>query len=504
MPSSELQKKTIYFLLLVVMVAAILILIPAQDTFLAYLAAKLGFIVGTDGMTLQTADGVNASSMSQRTVDIAQSVLKMIKVILWMTIVVAIVRFVIYLTTKALYRNAAPGEVSSLLQTVISVIFYIVAFFIVFQTQFPDVQLAALFTGSTIVGIVVGLALQDTLGNLFSGLALQADQPFQVGDVIVIPGRGEGVVEMVSWRGVKIRTFQNKLLVISNSVLGKETVEVAPKDNLNAKAVFFNTLYSHSPTKTIQFVREAVRQVDNVSNKMRPVVRIRNLGDNGIDFEVKYWLDDYTIQHDTDALIRQRIWYVFQREKIDFAYPTRTLHIEAKPEEAAPEIVFNAIAEQLNRISIFNPLSDEEIEQLANASTSRVYAPGEAVVRAGQVGNSMFVIIRGSVKVQITENNYQKTVNTLAEDDFFGEMSLLTGEPRSANVIAIVETEVLRIDKNGLKPILEANPTLVEVISELIEERKTVLTNDESEDDEELSTPRKGAIRKIRKFFGLK
>lgn len=502
MASSELQKRAIYFLGFVALLTAVLIFFPSDETIFSYTATQLGLQVLADG-SLATLAGQKPTMMGDTTISLVVNVLRIVKILLWMTVVVTIVRFVFYSITKALYRNGAPGEVSSLLQTVISVIIYIVSFFIIFQTQFPGVQLAPLFTGSTIIGIVVGLALQDTLGNLFAGLALQADQPFQVGDVVIISGRGEGVVEMVSWCGVKIRTFQNKLLVISNSVLGKETIEVAPKDNLNAKAVFFNTLYSHSPTRTIQFVREAVRQVDNVSKKMRPVVRIRNLGDNGIDFEVKYWLDDYTIQHDTDALIRQRIWYVFQREKIDFAYPTRTLHIEPKPVEAAPDEVVNNIAEHLNRIPIFNPLSDEEIERLANASTSRVYAPGEAIVRAGQVGNSMFVIIRGSVKVQITENDYQKTVNTLAEDDFFGEMSLLTGEPRSASVIAIVETQVLRIDKNGLKPILEANPELVGVISELIEERKMALTKEVAKSDELEISPKKGAITSIRKFFGL-
>jgi small-conductance mechanosensitive channel len=154
-----------------------------------------------------------------------------------------------------------------------------------FQTQYPDVPLSPLFTGSTILGIVVGLALQETLGNLFAGIAMQADQPFQVGDVIAITNRGTGVVESVSWRGVKVRTFQNKLLIVSNAVLAKEMIEVAPKGNLNARIVFFNTVYNASPANTIHRVREAVRQVENVSPKLRPVVRVRNLGDNGIDWK---------------------------------------------------------------------------------------------------------------------------------------------------------------------------------------------------------------------------
>lgn len=432
--------------------------------------------------------------------------LKILRIILGMTIVISAARFVVYLIWHARARRVAQSEASSLLKTVLSIVVYIIAFFIIFQSQYPDVSLAPLFTGSTILGIVVGLALQDTLGNLFAGLALQADQPFQVGDVILLPGRGEGVVEHISWRGVKIRTFQNKFLVVSNSVLGKELIEVAPKNNLNARFVFFNTLYTDSPAKTIQAVREAVRQVENVSPKMRPIVRIRNLAPDGIDWEVKYWLEDYRLQNDSDALVRQRIWYVFQREKISFAYPTRTVYLEKKAAEIPAEEVFNTTAERLNNVSIFAPLSDEETERLANASKSRIYAPGEAIVHRGQEGNSMYVIITGAVKVQIPENDYQKTIGTLRENDFFGEMSLLTGEPRTATVIATEESEVLRIDKEALKPIFESNPTLVTAVSELVEERRELLRvqADAAAKEEEASQTKTGVMRSIRGFFGLR
>lgn len=467
---------------------------------IAVCAAILFFLSAFDKTILAAFDSMEMVG------SIVETLLKILRICLGMAIVVTIVRFVTYLILQAKMRGSTESEVSSLVKTVFSIVVYIIAFFIIFQRIYPDVSLAPLFTGSTIIGIVVGLALQDTLGNLFAGLALSADQPFQVGDVILIPGRGEGVIEHVSWRGVKIRTFQNKLLVISNSVLGKEIFEIAPKNNLNAKLVFFNTLYMDSPAKTISAVREAVRQVENVSPKIRPIVRVRNLAADGIDWEVKYWLEDYRQQHDTDALVRQRIWYVFQREKIHFAYPTRTIYMEQKPEEVAPEEIVNTHAERLNRVSIFGPLSDEEIERLANVSTSRVYAPGEAIVSQGQEGNSMYVIIRGTAKVQIPEKSYQKTIGTLKENDFFGEMSLLTGEPRSANVIAHEETEVMRIDKEGLKPIFEANPELVHSVSELVEERRELLRvqAEAAAQEGESSRTKKGVMRSIRGFFGLR
>jgi CRP-like cAMP-binding protein len=292
--------------------------------------------------------------------------------------------------------------------------------------------------------------------------------------------------------------------VISNAVLGKETIEVAPRGNLNARLVYFNTLYANSPAKTAQTVRDAVRLVDNVSQKIRPVVRIRNLGDNGIDWEVKYWIDDYVRYNDTDADIRQRIWYAFQREKIEFAYPTRTIHVETKPQETAFEEHVNTVSERLSNVAIFAPLSDEETTRLAESSKLRVYAPGESIVRMGQEGNSMFVVIRGSVKVQVPDGSTVRTLNELRENEFFGEMSLLTGEPRTATVVAAEETEVLQIKKAAIKPIFEANPELVKTIGEMIEERREVLRSLADKAMQNEGRVERGVLRSIRKFFGLR
>ncbi len=488
---SGMQKKFLVFVALAVTIILTLILFK--------------FIEPILNEYIQNIFGSTDDKMGETAVTLFNNLIPIVKILLWMILVVAFVRFLNALVSSTIL-SSGQYEVSNLLRNVISIIIFVVAFIILLQTHYSTAyeKLAPIFTGSTIIAIVIGLALQDTLGNLFAGLAIQADQPFQVGDVVSIPTKGIGVVEDISWRGVKIRTFQNKLLIISNSVLGKEAIEVAPRENLNARLVFFNTLYANSPTQTIQAIREAVRQVENVSQKIRPIVRVRNLGDNGIDWEVKYWTEDYAKHNETDALIRQRIWYVFQRENIEFAYPTRTIHVETKSQEDVFIETDNAIFERLNNISIFSPLDDEEVISLANASTIRVFAPDEKIVRKGQKGNSMFVIHRGSVFVQIREDGKPKKIRTLHEGDFFGEMGLFTGEPRTATVIAEEETEVLEINHLCIKPILESNPELVESFSKLIEERRALL----HEEQDELKTSKKinevGVFNSIKKFFGLR
>lgn len=395
-------------------------------------------------------------------------------------------------------------EAPTLVRNIFSIVAFTALFLLIFSGIFKNVNLGALFTTSAIFGVILGLALQDTLGNFFAGISLQADRPFQVGDVITVGAqKHSGVVEEITWRAVKIRTFDNHIIEINNSTAAKEPIEVCPRDNLNARHVFFNTLYTHSPAKIIRVVREAVREADNVSQMVTPVVRMRNLGDNGVDYELKYWLEDYARYNDTDALVRQRIWYAFRRAGINFAYPTRTLHVERSRKIGIQDDEVGTILERLSAVDIFAPLSVEETSMLAQAAVSHVFAEGETVIRAGEPGSSMFIVHNGRVCVQINDKGKLRTVATLDEGDFFGEMALFTGEPRTANVVALEETEVLEIGHKAMKQVFETNPGLVESLGYTIVERRQGLAarSDTMDTGTEGSA---GILSAIKRFFKLK
>ena len=486
---SHFKKQLLPFLIPSALVVALLVALNIAAPYLIdYLTGFLSEPM-SKVMTLETFDNF----------------LKLTKVVLWMTLVILVVRFVNSLIFDGAFRARREQQASTLLRNVFSILIYIVAFFVVFKSQYPGIDLAALFTTSAILGVILGLALQDTLGNLFSGISLQADQPFQVGDVINIPGKGTGVIENITWRGLKIRTFQNKLLLISNSVLGKETFEVAPRDNLNARIVFFSTTANDSPTKTIHTVREAVREAENVSTKIKPIVRIRDFSDHGVDWEVKYWLDDYTKYNDTDALVRKRIWYAFLREKIEFASPTQTVIVKRRQRKPKEEDEAYKVFERLSAIEILEPLSDEETMQIAKATARRMFAPGETIIRQGAAGNTMFIINSGRVTVQITDNDGStapRTLATLDEGRFFGEMALLTGEPRSATIVAAEETEVFEIGHAAVKQLFNNNPYVVEGLSRAVAERRMLL-NKTADQPEEVEREHAGIFSAIKRFFSL-
>ena len=139
---------------------------------------------------------------------------------------------------------------------------------------------------------------------------------------------------------------------------------------------------------------------------------------------------------------------------------------------------------------------------LAHAAVRHVFAPGETVIRAGDEGSSMFVVHNGRVQVQINDNGRPRPVATLNEGDFFGEMALFTGEPRTANVVALEETEVLEIGHSAMKRVFDTNPDLVESLSFIISERREGLaTPADVADSADKSSD--GILSAIRRFFGI-
>ncbi|HEX3560883.1 MAG TPA: mechanosensitive ion channel family protein [Pyrinomonadaceae bacterium] len=427
--------------------------------------------------------------------------MKFVSIAFWLGVAFAAVRALNELVFL-LFRKRKGYDAPSLMRDIFSLVFYVTSVAVILKLHFETLSFGALLSGSALLGVILGLALQDTLGNLFSGISLHADKPFQVGDVISV-GKYTGVVMSITWRAAKIKTFQNHIVLVSNSSIAKESIEVCPRDGQNARIVNFSTVYTDSPVKVIHVVREAIRECENVLRYMTPIVRIHDLGESGIEYDVKYWLSDYARFNDTDALVRQRIWYAFRRNGLSFSYPTRTVFMEQPyaPHDGTGRDA-ESLAELLSAVDIFSPLTSDELNALALNVRGHVFAPGETIIRAGDQGASMFVVHRGSVSVRVDSNGQQRTIKQLAEGDFFGEMALFTGEPRTANVVAAEETEVFEIGHDAMKRLFETNPDLVEALSYTINERRAGLAANTPAAVSEEETPA-GLLFQIKRFFRL-
>lgn len=430
--------------------------------------------------------------------------IKILTIGLWLSMAFLLVRlvgeFVFFI-----FRKRKGYEAPSLMRDLFALVAYVVSIALILRLAFPNLSFGALLSGSALLGIILGLALQDTLGNLFAGISLHADKPFQVGDVITV-GKFTGVVESITWRAVKVRTFSNHIVLLSNSSIAKEPIEVCPRGNANARIVFFNTMERESPAKVIQIARAAVRECENVLRYMTPVVRIRDFGESGVDYEIKYWLEDYAKHNDTDALVRQRLWYAFARQKIEFGYPVRTIEISRMPAaDTAPLPQADGLTKRLSAIEIFSPLTEEQVTRLAATAEHLTYAPGETIIREGEQGSSMFVMHRGRVQVQVKDKGRTRIVNTLQPGDFFGEMALFTGEARTADCIAVDETEVLQIGRQALKKLFDMHPELVESLSQTIAERRLGLKSSrESTARPSDESTHRSIMTSVKRIFGIK
>ena len=416
---------------------------------------------------------------------------------------VFVVRAISYVLFDVVFLKRKGREAPALLRGLLSIVLYC-AFFLLIYKVVLKAQLGGFefFATSTVVSVIIGLALQDTLGNFFAGLSIHIEQPFHILDAIRI-GDMLGRVEAVTWRTTAIRTNNNSVILLPNSKVAREAMEIHPFNSLNRRVFSFPAPYTIAPQKVISIVRETVRTVANVAPEKTPVVRIANFSDSSITYEVLYWVKDYMWIHDIDAKIRENIWYIYSRNQIDIPFPIR--HVLLEQQEPVNRSQGNSYYNVIASVDIFEPLTFEEREAVVKSLVKYSYAPGEAIIRCGDPGDSMFIICRGKVEVQLPSNNGDlKHVAVLESGNFFGEMALLTGEPRNADVYALDEVEVLEIRKPVIQQLFSENAGLAEALSHKITERQVGLAEHSRAMSEDVKQARKETmLRRVKRFFSL-
>jgi CRP-like cAMP-binding protein len=230
--------------------------------------------------------------------------------------------------------------------------------------------------------------------------------------------------------------------------------------------------YDASPERAREALESAMRSIPGIVKHPAPVVYLRTFDDHAITYEVRYWLDDYARLLEVDSKVRERVWYSLDRANLKIAYPVVRQHQYA----AGPLARASGEEDLLSNLAatpIFEPLSDSERERLAAGATVRRFGPDEVVVREGESGRSMFLVQSGRLAVSLHDvSGVSRKLTMLEPGAEFGEISLLTGEPRTATVRTVTEARLIEIDKDTLAPILEENPALVETLESTMRERR--------------------------------
>ncbi len=369
-------------------------------------------------------------------------------------------------------------------------------------------NLGALLATLGVGSLVVGLALQDTLGNLFSGISLLFEQPFSTGDWIGI-GDLHGRVTNINWRAVHLETRERDLHVVPNSVLGKEVIHNFSRPTTSHGVILrVGFSYDDPPNDVKRMLRDICADVSGIL-KWGVSVRTIGYGDFSISYDVRFFIDDYLRQPEIEEDYMSRVWYATRRNGFTIPFPIRTVHHQALPPRPVVDKI-EAAEQTLSKLPLFQDLEPEEVRALAERARLLEFAAQDAIVREGEPGDSMYLIERGAVLVRRAHGRSVRTLAELGIGAYFGEMSLLTGELRSATVIAKTDARALIIPKTAVQPILEARPKLAESFAEVVEERSRAhndLTEFPSDPtDESIDVPGLGValVGKIRAFFGLR
>jgi small-conductance mechanosensitive channel len=416
------------------------------------------------------------------------------------------------LVVDLLPGRRGPARAPAILRDVVAAAVGCLILVVLLRASF-GVDVAALVATSAALSIVLGLALQETLSNLFAGLALMLERPFEPGDWIQM-GDLIGRVQEVSWRAVRLKLIrQEDYLIVPNSVVAKsQIVNMSQPQPIHGHAIEVSAPYGEAPGRVRQVLIEAALDVKGVLPAPPPRARVARFDASAIVYQLVYYLDDYPRIHDLQGDVLSRVWYAFRRYGIQMPYPAADVFwrdaVKVANDARAAET--GRIAALLSGVEFLEALTSEQFERLASEAQIVPYPTGAAVVRQGDDGDSLFVVVDGRVEVSVHApgGGPEQLLATLGPGDYFGEMSLLTGAPRSATIRAVEETRLVVLRKDALRPLLVADPTVPERLSKTLArrqaERDDALHRAATAEYEGPGADRASQLLgRMRRFFGL-
>jgi small-conductance mechanosensitive channel/CRP-like cAMP-binding protein len=372
------------------------------------------------------------------------------------------------------------------------------------------VETAELFQGSAIVTLIVGLSLQSTLGNLCSGLAIQMQRPFEVGDWIQFDDKREhiGKVREINWRATTAVTLDEVEVIIPNSKLADLPLTNFTKPERWARrSIYFTCPYAAPPKRVHSIVMTAIRGSWGVLEHPAPSIVTNAFTERGVE----YWLRFFTVEFDkrdgVDGEVRDRVWYSLNREGIIMPVAAHDVRLRQVSRESEQEAAGNEAQSRerlLRAVPLFARLPAESLSQLALASRLAPFMANEAIIRQGDEGSELFVVQSGEVVVSVHGQSGQDAeLQRLGPGAFFGEMSLLAGDRRAATVRSTTSCELLVIDKPALAAVFERAPDLVEVISQIVASRSAEKSARLAELPAAVAAAKESLVSRAKRYFGI-
>ena len=388
--------------------------------------------------------------------------------------------------------------------------------FIFFACSYLSIDVTGVMTTSAVVTMVIGLSLQDTLGNIFGGMALQFDKSIAVGDWVKI-GDVSGQVAEITWRYTAVETSRWHTIIVPNGSILKGQVSVIGrrkgKPYYERREIYFNVGLDTAPADVIRVMNEGIQKDAflNVATDPKPNCLVCDLSKDVGNYVIRYWLTDVAADQPTDSMMRTKLYFILKRAGISLNATSQNVFVTNVSKEVVQEQSAEEMRKRLDALSdvhLFEGLSELERQHLARGLSNAPFAKGEILTKQGTEAHWLYIIVKGEVSVQVGKDGVQVEVARLGAGNFFGEMSLMTGEKRAATVVALSEVECLRLDKEAFQELVQGRPKLAEGVAEIIAARKVALLAsreglDKEAQQKQLEASKEDLLSQIKTFFSL-
>jgi len=336
-----------------------------------------------------------------------------------------------------------------------------------------NADLAGLVTALGVSSIVIGLALQDTLGSVMSGIALLFERPFSVGDWLTV-GEVTGQVIDINWRAVRLQTFEREMVIIPHKLIGNEIIRNFSRPiAIHAERIRHGFSYNDPPNLAKHVLLTTALETEGILKDPEPEIFTISYDDFAITYEVKFYISDYCDIESIRDRFMSRIWYAAQRNSLTIPFPIRTLYHFHGPTSQA-QGTSKKFTESLQSLPSFVPLQNPD--SAADGIDLQHYGTGEKVIWQGTSNNALYIVIAGKAMMTVCDRDHvEHELLTIKTGEFFGEMTLFSGDPSPISITAIDDLEVMMLSASAVNQMIDRQPSFAREISQILETRRRLV-----------------------------
>lgn len=344
--------------------------------------------------------------------------------------------------------------------------------------------ITGLLATSGIVAVVIGLALQNTLADVFSGIAVGLDQPFNPGDRVAISGEIEGVVVQLNWRSIRIETDGEDLVTIPNSIVAKShIINRTSRSERRLVSVQIVTSSTASADRVIELLRHAVMMCTGILDKPAPSITLSRLGIKTNAYTVNYFVEGTSRMSSSRGQLLRQARRLFYHAGVEQEQKLTSRHL-------------------LRNLMLFEALSDEQIEALSLELGHHILDPGEALFQEGGTDTSLFIIAAGVLEISRAPDGQPRSViGRIGPGEYIGEISLFTGDPRPASVTALTAVDAYEVSRASLEKLLATTPELAPPLERAVHRGLSILHRDDAARISHVNNGSHALLSRVRQFF---